>query len=226
MLSRLDKVRETYILAFPDLQGHFRMENEMDIHKHQHKPLDARDLDIIERTKNGEALQSIGDSYGISRERVRQLVQRFIYRGLLDEPAMNVRARKAQAKRAEKQITRYGMDVPTWAKDNQLLRKMKTRLSNLRARCKQTGVECTLQLSDIYPPPTRCPALGIELDILNALPLADNALSIDRIDPSKGYTKDNIELVSFRANKIKTDASLEEIEMVLNYYKQRILTKT
>lgn len=194
-------------------------------HNKYHKPLDERDWDIINSTNAGETLDSIGKRYGITRERVRQLVIRFRNRGYIKEPAMNVRARKAQEKRATKRIERYGIDVPFHAKDDALLRKMKTRLTNLKNKCHQHGIAFNLDLGDLYPPPTHCPALGIELDLLNALPLADNALSVDRIDPSKGYVKGNIELVSFRANKIKTNASLEEIEKVLDYYKQRELTK-
>jgi len=36
----------------------------------------TRDVDIETRYRNGETLQKIGDSYGISRERVRQILAR------------------------------------------------------------------------------------------------------------------------------------------------------
>jgi hypothetical protein len=35
--------------------------------------------------------------------------------------------------------------------------------------------------------------------------------SIDRIDPKKRYVKDNIIVVSMRANRIKSDATVDEI---------------
>tara|TARA_B100000925_G_scaffold236384_1_gene185101 strand:+ start:744 stop:860 length:117 start_codon:yes stop_codon:yes gene_type:complete len=34
---------------------------------------------------------------------------------------------------------------------------------------------------------------------------------LDRIDPKKGYTKENAIVVSMLANRIKTDAKLEDI---------------
>ena len=33
----------------------------------------------------------------------------------------------------------------------------------------------------------------------------------DRIEPSKGYTKDNVKIISTRANRIKSDANAEEV---------------
>lgn len=36
-------------------------------------------------------------------------------------------------------------------------------------------------------------------------------LSIDRIDSSKGYTKDNVQLVTMAANQMKNDLTLDEL---------------
>lgn len=41
--------------------------------------------------------------------------------------------------------------------------------------------------------------------------------ALDRIDPSKGYTKGNVRYISARANRIKYDASVEELKQVLAY---------
>ena len=47
----------------------------------------------------------------------------------------------------------------------------------------------------------------------------DYAPSLDRIDPKKGYTKENTIVVSMLANRIKTDASIEQIGKVYKFYK-------
>ena len=44
--------------------------------------------------------------------------------------------------------------------------------------------------------------------------------SIDRIDPKKGYVKDNIIVVSMRANRIKSDATVDEIWKVADFYEK------
>jgi hypothetical protein len=41
-----------------------------------------------------------------------------------------------------------------------------------------------------------------------------NSPSIDRIDPARGYIKENIWVISHRANQIKSDASHEELKLV------------
>ena len=48
----------------------------------------------------------------------------------------------------------------------------------------------------------------------------DLSPSIDRINPRKGYTKDNIIVVSMRANRIKTDARFTEIRKVADFYEK------
>jgi hypothetical protein len=51
-----------------------------------------------------------------------------------------------------------------------------------------------------------------------------NNLSIDRIDSSKGYTKDNVQLVCSVVNRIKSDLSLEELynvcKLIINNYEK------
>jgi hypothetical protein len=66
--------------------------------------------------------------------------------------------------------------------------------------------------------PTHCPVLGIALKHNTARRL-DNSPSIDRIDSSKGYTKDNVRVISWRANKLKNNGTLEELEAVVRYMK-------
>ena len=47
----------------------------------------------------------------------------------------------------------------------------------------------------------------------------DYAPSLDRIDPKKGYTKENTIVVSMLANRIKTDAKIEDIDKFLTFIK-------
>ena len=66
----------------------------------------------------------------------------------------------------------------------------------------------------------RCPVLGFLLDYStqrtegtgHALP---NSPSIDRIVPELGYVKGNVRIISHRANTIKSNASVQELKLVL-----------
>lgn len=41
--------------------------------------------------------------------------------------------------------------------------------------------------------------------------------SVDRVDNDKGYEPGNVRVISFRANSIKGDATVAELEAVLEY---------
>ena len=45
----------------------------------------------------------------------------------------------------------------------------------------------------------------------------DNSPTVDRIDSCKGYTIDNIQIISWRANRIKNDATPEELKKIADY---------
>lgn len=82
-----------------------------------------------------------------------------------------------------------------------------------RAKIRATTANIAFEIepSDI-PLPTHCAVLGIKLDYLG---LSDSTSkykpSIDRINNTKGYTKDNIQVISHRANVLKRDATPKEL---------------
>lgn len=88
---------------------------------------------------------------------------------------------------------------------------------NIKSRCKRTGREFSIELEDIVIP-EKCPVFGFELKREDKQTWMF-APSVDRIDSSKGYIKGNVTVVSRRANILKRDATVEELELLLNYYK-------
>lgn len=91
-----------------------------------------------------------------------------------------------------------------------------------RRNAKRRGEECELTIDDIVIP-EYCPVLGIKLEPGGQGSEQNNSPSIDRIDSTKGYTKDNTWVISARANRLKNDATLDEIEMI--YEAMKSLTK-
>lgn len=92
---------------------------------------------------------------------------------------------------------------------------------NLKKRAKLKGFDFNLELEDIPQIPKFCPILGIPIVINegNHQP-TDNSPSVDRIDSKKGYIKGNIRIISNRANRIKADATIEELRKVLEDYER------
>lgn len=90
-----------------------------------------------------------------------------------------------------------------------------------RSVAKQKNIPFNLDLSDIIIPEF-CPILGIKLQksYIKGNPLPSSP-SVDKINPKKGYTKGNIAIISFRANRIKNDATEEELQKVLDYVKHQ-----
>lgn len=79
-----------------------------------------------------------------------------------------------------------------------------------RGSAKKRGLDFLITEEDIIIP-SHCPYLGIELtNILGKGQVETNA-SVDRIDSSKGYTKDNIQVISLKANVLKGNSSLEPL---------------
>lgn len=102
---------------------------------------------------------------------------------------------------------------------------VKRMVRNARARAKEKGlvfdIDADFVLSMVGKSAqfaSHCPLLGIPLswsvyrgNVAKALP---NSPSLDRIDSTKGYTKDNVWVISYRANAIKHNASHEELTLI------------
>jgi wyosine [tRNA(Phe)-imidazoG37] synthetase (radical SAM superfamily) len=82
-------------------------------------------------------------------------------------------------------------------------------VSKAKQRARQKGLPFDLKYTD-FEIPECCPLLGIKLEWNTGEPKKFSP-SLDRIVPSKGYVKDNVWVISTRANKIKNDASPEEL---------------
>jgi len=84
--------------------------------------------------------------------------------------------------------------------------------------CKNKGVDFNLTeeyLKGIYT--KDCPVF--KKPFVRGNKGVDMAPTLDRIDPQGGYTKDNVRYISARANRIKYDATTEELQQVLDYIK-------
>lgn len=76
-----------------------------------------------------------------------------------------------------------------------------------KRRAKKKKLDFDLCLEDIVLP-EKCPYLNIELGMDLEL---DARYSVDRIDNSKGYIKGNVEVISYRANRLKNNANSAEL---------------
>lgn len=87
-------------------------------------------------------------------------------------------------------------------------------LISARNRAKTKGWDFNLDKEDIVIP-ALCPILKVPL-IRNTR----HSASLDRIDPTRGYVKGNVQVISRKANVMKNDATREELQEFYNWLKQ------
>lgn len=82
-------------------------------------------------------------------------------------------------------------------------------------RAKQRGVPFNVTPNDIKIP-KKCPVLGI--DLIQGMGIqSNNTPSLDCIDPKLGYVKGNIQVVSWRFNKFKSDLTPSELKKIAKW---------
>lgn len=92
-------------------------------------------------------------------------------------------------------------------------------LNACRSRAKKNGLEFNLTKEDIIIPEF-CPVLGIKLEH-GTKGFHESSPSIDRIDSTKGYIRGNVAIMSFRANRLKHDATKEEVRKLLEWMERQ-----
>lgn len=141
---------------------------------------------------NSVSLKEIGNKYGVSRQRIYQVLIKY-----------NINT-------PEKQRKSYlrGKPPKVYWLARMLTTKGFKKLAKVRA----------LKEIDI---PDRCPIFDIPLNYDgcegSGWTRSDNSPSLDRIDSNKDYTVDNIQIISWRANRIKNDSTPEELRKLADY---------
>lgn len=149
---------------------------------------------IKQYLSEGWTTDQIGNSYGVSKQRIYQVMQKF---------GLETGTRKRKTYLAGKPPKYYWLNKMLSAKG--VDKKKRQRL-----------------LED-FPVPDKCPILGIELNYEGSGNGAgwgarsDASPSIDQIVPGGGYTVSNMQIISWRANRIKNDATPEELRLIADY---------
>ena len=104
---------------------------------------------------------------------------------------------------------------------NPLEFRLKRSLSLAKTRSKIYNVSFDLTLDyllEIYPKDEICPVLGLKF-VWGTRKNKEFSPSIDRMIPEKGYVKGNVKFISYKANRIKSDSTIDVLEKILIYMK-------
>lgn len=94
--------------------------------------------------------------------------------------------------------------------------------SLLKRRARKKDLRYNLSkdyLLEIFPLDSLCPVFGIKMEFGGDKRLSP---SLDRFVPSLGYIKGNVAWISGKANSMKSDATFEELSLLLKWMKSRI----
>lgn len=120
-------------------------------------------------------------------------------------------------------LTKFGISTPVQKQKNFLVGKgPEVYWLNRMLTSKGFSKEERLHLTKTLHIPEKCPMLGLTLEYGGVgkgpgWTREENSPSLDKIDPLGGYTADNIHIISWRANRIKNDGTVEEIGKIYNY---------
>lgn len=129
---------------------------------------------------------------------------------------------KVRREKNRPQLLEYGR---RWRENHPNSHRSDPALSMLRsakARAKKRGLAFDLTREDIAIP-SLCPVLGIELVQGVWSGFIDSSPTLDRIDSAGGYTRGNVVVISWRANRIKCDATVSEMKKLYDFYSARDL---
>jgi len=93
-------------------------------------------------------------------------------------------------------------------------------LCQAKSRAKRYGFEFNIDITDVIIPEV-CPYFGFKLE-KGTNKNSDNSPSLDRIDNTKGYIKGNVEVISYLANRLKNNATSEQLVMFANAILRKI----
>ena len=90
-------------------------------------------------------------------------------------------------------------------------------IMDARGRAKLAGIPCTITEDDIMWV-THCPVFGTELMYAKGSgKVRSNSATLDRRTNELGYVPGNVFVISHRANRMKQDATVAELEAILQY---------
>lgn len=103
----------------------------------------------------------------------------------------------------------------SYQKQRRILDIRVSMLNEAKKRAKKKELPFDLTKEDIVIPEF-CPVLGIPL-VVGVGKQSPNSPSLDRKINELGYVVGNVEVISLKANTLKSDATIEELKAVVKY---------
>ena len=160
---------------------------------------------IWEMGKGGSTMVEIAEKYGVSRQRMKQITKKY-FPTWKEECGFSVKRTKHAALYRRK----WGEREYTDLYDSQ-----REKFRNKRSNAIRSGHQWEVAFGDLEWP-KNCPILGITINYFSENRVEESP-SFDRINNNVGYVKDNVHVISWRANRIKNDGTSNEHRKIADY---------
>lgn len=133
-------------------------------------------------------------------------------------PACSLERNRRRVRQAHVEAD-YSFRSPTWRA---------SMLSNAMHRAQRRGAKFDrAALEELLDnAPDRCPVFGTLFAVRRGVRgVVDTAPTVDRLDNSKGYVRGNMCLISWKANRVKNDATLSDLTAVVTWLRSHDATK-
>lgn len=80
-------------------------------------------------------------------------------------------------------------------------------------------------IKSIFPCDWKCPVFQLSLSISTKGQSRDNSPSLDKLIPALGYIKGNCVVISLKANRMKNNGTLQELEQLVVYLREKTLVQ-
>lgn len=160
---------------------------------------------VKEKGLKGYSKAEIARDYKVSRQYITQYIKKYI-------PDWNIHYGKVvkNKKKEEEYYLKWGEK-----RNSDLYKSQREKFYRKKSNAIRIGYSWDIKFGEIKWNLV-CPILGIELDYF-AGSTQENSPSFDRIDNSIGYVKGNVQIVSWRANRIKNNGTSSEHRKIADY---------
>ena len=161
---------------------------------------------VKELLASGKTYSDVARQLGVSRQRVHQIAVKHDLEKIWKE----------------NEPTQYAVKKHSFMLGPEFYAECKMKFRRKVQNCKRNNIRFDLEFDDLEWP-THCPILGVEIDYLGMeTGKQENSPSFDKLVPSKGYTKGNVQIISWRANRIKNNGNAEEHRKIAEYIDKHV----
>ena len=192
------------------LIGQIVVRQGVETRHHQHALTPSQEDEVVLRFTEGSTGQDLQEIFGVDRKTITEIVRR----------------RGGPLRRCGRK--RHFESNKEWRQDPQV--RLRNLVLTARSSAEGRGLEFDSALFDAFPvPPETCTCCGCLLDYTihpKNGSARNRSPSLDRCDNNLGYVVGNVYVVCYRCNKLKSNATLDELRAIVAYMENNLERRT